>query len=110
MEVQGRAQWRQSSSEKYRVAKVDDMLRHHDEVLEAGGTCIMLSVNSVGLPGVAKVRRHSQLPIHGHRNGWGMLTRCPYLGIDFRAYQKLAAPALGIGDGVEVIARLAPTE
>jgi ribulose-bisphosphate carboxylase large chain len=35
------------------------------------------------------MRKHSQLPMHGHRNGWGMLTRCPELGIAFPAYQKL---------------------
>lgn len=67
----------------------DAMLRHHDTVLAAGGTCVMVSVNSVGLPGVAALRRHSALPIHGHRNGWGMYTRCPELGIEFPAYQKL---------------------
>jgi ribulose-bisphosphate carboxylase large chain len=69
--------------------EVDTMLRHHDAVLDAGGTCVMVSLNSVGLPGVAHLRRHCRLPIHGHRNGWGMLTRCPQLGLDFRAYQKL---------------------
>ena len=67
----------------------DAMLRHHDEVLKAGGTCVMVSINSVGLPAVSALRRHSQLPIHGHRNGWGMLTRHPALGIEFTAYQKL---------------------
>jgi ribulose-bisphosphate carboxylase large chain len=55
---------------------LDEMYRHHDTVLAAGGTCVMVSLN------------HSQLPIHGHRNGWGMLTRHPYLGIEFTAYQK----------------------
>jgi len=49
----------------------------------------MASVNSVGLTGLAALRRHSQLPIHGHRNGWGMLNRHPLLGIEFPAYQKL---------------------
>jgi ribulose-bisphosphate carboxylase large chain len=67
----------------------DAMLRHHDEVLKAGGTCVMVSINSVGLSAVAGLRRHSQLPIHGHRNGWGMFTRHPALGIEFTAYQKL---------------------
>ena len=38
---------------------------------------------------VAHLRKHSQLPIHGHRNGWGMFTRAPYLGIEFAAYQKI---------------------
>jgi ribulose-bisphosphate carboxylase large chain len=69
--------------------EVDAMRRHHDAVLAAGGTCVMVSLNHVGLTGVSALRRHSTLPIHGHRNGWGMLTRHPYLGIDFRAYQKL---------------------
>ena len=69
--------------------ELDAMKRHHDTVLAAGGTCIMMSLNSVGLVGVAAMRRHSQLPIHGHRNGWGMFTRCQELGIAFPAYQKL---------------------
>jgi len=69
--------------------EIDAMLRHHDKVLAAGGSCVMVSLNSVGLPALAHLRRHSQLPIHGHRNGWGALTRHPYLGMDFLAYQKL---------------------
>jgi ribulose-bisphosphate carboxylase large chain len=69
--------------------EIDAMRRHHDTVLAAGGTCVMASINSVGLSGIADLRRHSQLPIHGHRNGWGMFTRCPQLGIEFTAYQKL---------------------
>jgi ribulose-bisphosphate carboxylase large chain len=69
--------------------EIDAMLRHHDTVLAAGGTCVMVSLNSVGLPGVAYLRRHGQLPIHGHRNGWGMLARHPYLGMEFAAYSKL---------------------
>jgi ribulose-bisphosphate carboxylase large chain len=68
--------------------EIEKMPRHHDAVLAAGGTCIMMSLNSVGLPGVAYMRRRSALPIHGHRNGWGMLTRYPYLGLGFRAYHK----------------------
>jgi ribulose-bisphosphate carboxylase large chain len=38
-------------------------------VLEAGGTCVMVSLNSVGLVGLEAVRRRASLPIHGHRNG-----------------------------------------
>ena len=68
---------------------LDAMLRHHETVLNAGGTCVMVSVNSVGLVGVSHLRRHAELPIHGHRNGWGLLTRHPYLGMEFAAYQKL---------------------
>ena len=68
--------------------EIEEMLRHHDTVLKAGGTCVMVSLNSVGLAGVAYLRRHCQLPIHGHRNGWGAYTRSPYLGFEYRAYQK----------------------
>lgn len=68
---------------------VDEMLRRHDAVLAAGGTCVMVSVNWVGFAGVEHLRRHAQLPIHGHRNGWGALTRHPGLGFSFQAYQKL---------------------
>ncbi len=69
--------------------EIDAMLKHHDTVLAAGGTCLMVSLNHMGAPSVAHLRRHSQLPIHGHRNGWGMLTRSPHLGIEFKAYQKI---------------------
>lgn len=65
------------------------MYRHHDFVAAAGGTCVMVSLNSVGLVGVDALRRRARLPIHGHRNGWGMLNRHPALGIEFMAYQKL---------------------
>lgn len=69
--------------------ETDQMLRHHDHVVKRGGTCVMVSLNNVGLAGVAHLRRHCSLPIHGHRNGWGMLTRSPALGLEFTAYQKL---------------------
>jgi ribulose-bisphosphate carboxylase large chain len=41
---------------------LDAMRRHHDTVLAAGGTCIMASIHSVGLPALLELRRHSQLP------------------------------------------------
>jgi ribulose-bisphosphate carboxylase large chain len=69
--------------------EIDAMPRHADAVRSAGGTCVMVSLNSVGLPGLAHLRRRCDLPIHGHRNGWGMLSRHPSLGVDFLAYQKL---------------------
>jgi ribulose-bisphosphate carboxylase large chain len=68
---------------------IDEMLRRHDAVLAAGGTCVMVSVNWVGFAGVEHLRRHAQLPIHGHRNGWGAFTRHHGLGFSFQAYQKL---------------------
>jgi ribulose-bisphosphate carboxylase large chain len=69
--------------------EIDAMLRHHDVVAAAGGTCVMVSLNSVGLPALAHLRRHARLPIHGHRNGWGLISRHPWLGIAFPAYSKL---------------------
>lgn len=71
------------------TGEVDDLARRADMVARAGGTCVMVSVNSVGLPGVAFLRRRTHLPIHAHRNGWGYLTRCPSLGFDFLAWHKL---------------------
>jgi ribulose-bisphosphate carboxylase large chain len=68
---------------------IDEMLRRHDAVREAGGTCVMVSINWAGFAAVEHLRRHSQLPIHGHRNGWGAFTRHPGLGFSFKAYQKL---------------------
>ncbi len=67
--------------------RLDRMLTHHDVVQAAGGTCVMVSLNAVGLAGVEHLRRHASLPIHGHRNGWGAISRHPLLGMAFSAYQ-----------------------
>lgn len=69
--------------------EMDEMLHRYDTILEAGGTCAMISINSVGIAAAKKICDRGELAIHAHRNGWGMLTRHPLLGIDFRAYQKL---------------------
>ncbi|MFM1903226.1 MAG: hypothetical protein RLZZ440_1126 [Planctomycetota bacterium] len=68
--------------------RLDRMLAHHDTVRAAGGSCVMVSLNAVGLAGVEHLRRHCSLPIHGHRNGWGAVSRHPLLGFDFPAYQS----------------------
>ncbi len=68
---------------------IDQMLQRHDQVRRAGGTCIMVSLNGIGLAGLDHLRRYSQLPIHGHRNGWGLFSRSPDIGMSYRAYQKL---------------------
>lgn len=70
------------------TGEIDEMRRRHDTVLEAGGTCVMASMNSVGLPAMVELRRHSRLPIHAHRNGWGMFDRSPAIGMSYLAYQK----------------------
>lgn len=67
----------------------DAMQRHYDKLVAAGATCAMVSINSVGLVAVKKLADRGQLPIHAHRNGWGMLNRAPMLGMEFAAYQKL---------------------
>ncbi len=69
--------------------QLDRMLEHQETVARAGGTCVMVSLNSVGFAAVDFLRRRASLPIHGHRNGWGMFTRHPALGMEFTAYQKL---------------------
>jgi ribulose-bisphosphate carboxylase large chain len=69
---------------------IEDMLRGHDVVLEHGGTCVMINMLATGLSAVAYLRKHSQLPIHGHRAGWGAMTRHPLLGMSYIAYQKFA--------------------
>ncbi|RSY78354.1 ribulose 1,5-bisphosphate carboxylase [Sphingomonas koreensis] len=71
------------------TGEIDEMLARHDHVVAEGGTCIMASMNSIGLPAMKMLRAHSQLPIHGHRNGWGMLGRSPAIGMSYIAFQKL---------------------
>lgn len=68
---------------------LDEMRRQHDLVLELGGTCVMVSLNSVGVVGMVEIARHAQLPIHAHRNGWGYLSRAPMLGWSYVAWQKI---------------------
>jgi ribulose-bisphosphate carboxylase large chain len=67
---------------------LDEMRYRHDLVQSLGGTCVMVSLNSIGLAGLSGLRRHSALPIHAHRNGWGYLSRHPLLGWSYVAWQK----------------------
>ncbi|MBC7947403.1 MAG: ribulose-bisphosphate carboxylase large subunit family protein [Chitinophagaceae bacterium] len=69
--------------------EVDEMLQRYEKIVNRGGTCAMISINSVGLAAAKKVMDQRKLAIHAHRNGWGMLSRHPLLGIDFKAYQKI---------------------
>jgi ribulose-bisphosphate carboxylase large chain len=70
------------------TGEIDEMLRRQDEVFEAGGTCVMVSMNSIGLPALAILRKHCRVAIHGHRNGWGIYDRSPAIGMSYIAYQK----------------------
>ena len=69
---------------------IDRLEAHHDLVVAAGGTCVMAVIAHVGLSGIAHLRRISGVPIHGHRAGFGALSRSDRLGISFTAWQKLA--------------------
>jgi ribulose-bisphosphate carboxylase large chain len=69
--------------------ELDEMQYQYEKIISSGGNCAMISINSVGWAAAKKIVDRRQLVIHAHRNGWGMLTRHPLLGIDFRAYQKL---------------------
>lgn len=69
--------------------ELDQMRRNADLVREAGGTCVMVSLFSLGLVGLSVIRSHCELPLHCHRNGWGIYSRSPDIGIDFRVWQKL---------------------
>lgn len=71
------------------TGEVDEMLRRHDLVHALGGTCVMVSLHWIGLSGLGALRRHGALPIHGHRNGWGLFSRSPDIGVAYPAWQKI---------------------
>ena len=68
---------------------LDQMRRRHDLLVREGATCLMASLNSIGLVGMIELARFSALPIHAHRNGWGYLSRHPLLGWSYIAWQKI---------------------
>ncbi|MGQ9366982.1 RuBisCO large subunit C-terminal-like domain-containing protein [Azospirillum sp. ST 5-10] len=69
--------------------ETDAMRRHADLVEREGGSCVMASLNWIGLSGAETLRRWTPLAVHGHRNGFGAMARHPALGIGFDAYQAL---------------------
>jgi ribulose-bisphosphate carboxylase large chain len=69
--------------------ETDAMRRHADLVAREGGSCVMASLNWCGFSGIETLRRSSDLVVHGHRNGYGALSRHPALGIGLQAYQTL---------------------
>jgi ribulose-bisphosphate carboxylase large chain len=68
---------------------LDEMRRRVEVVVKAGGTSAMVSLNWIGPVALAALRRDCPLAIHGHRNGWGMLSRAPMLGLDFKVFQRV---------------------
>jgi len=71
------------------TGEIDEMMHRHDLIEACGGTCAMVSMNSIGLPALVALRRYSRLALHGHRNGWGIYSRSPAVGMSYIAYQKL---------------------
>ncbi|SMX51146.1 ribulose-bisphosphate carboxylase large subunit family protein [Actibacterium lipolyticum] len=69
--------------------EITDMWRHLEMLEKLGATCAMVSLNSIGLAGLRAVRDRSPLPIHAHRNGWGLVSRSPDIGVAYPAMQKL---------------------
>jgi ribulose-bisphosphate carboxylase large chain len=70
------------------TGEMEEMLSRLDTVYALDGTCAMVSLNSVGMPALHLLRKHSKVAIHGHRNGWGIYSRSPAVGMSYTAYQK----------------------
>lgn len=70
------------------AADPDEMMRNHDLVVQAGGNCAVININSIGMGAMLFLRKRSGLVLHAHRNGWDILTRHPGLGMDFKVYQQ----------------------
>ncbi len=69
--------------------EIDEMRRNLDLLTAHEATCAMVCLNAVGLPGLRAVRNHSPHLIHGHRAGWGLVSRSPHVGVGFPVMQKL---------------------
>ena len=71
------------------TGEVDEMRRSLDLLEEHRAGCAMVCLKTIGLPALRVVRNHTTMPIHGHRAGWGLLSRSPDIGIDYTVMQKL---------------------
>ncbi len=69
--------------------EIDAMARHAEMLEKLGATCAMVSLNWIGITGLRFLRERTALPIHGHRNGWGLFSRSPDIGVAFPAMQKI---------------------
>ena len=86
--------WQQRSGKHVMVAfnitdEHDAMLRHAELVAREGGSCVMASLNWCGFSSMQALRRATDLVVHGHRNGFGMFSRDPALGMAFQPYQLM---------------------
>ena len=74
----------------FNITDETDAMRRHAELVEReGGSCVMVNLNYCGYSAVQTLRRSTSLVVHGHRNGYGAMSRHPLLGISFQAYQVL---------------------
>lgn len=74
----------------FNISDDTDAMRRHAELIEREeGTCVMASLNWCGFSAIQTLRRSTPLALHGHRNGYGALSRDPLLGMGFQAYQTL---------------------
>ncbi|MBX2831294.1 MAG: ribulose 1,5-bisphosphate carboxylase [Rhodospirillales bacterium] len=69
--------------------ETDAMRTHADLIEKEGGSCAMVSMNWAGLSALQTLRKSTGLVLHGHRNGFGALSRHPLIGMAFPAYQTL---------------------
>ena len=86
--------WQDQSGKRVMVAfNVTDeheaMRCHAELVAKEGGSCVMVGLNWCGFSSVQTLRRETGLAVHGHRNGFGMFSRHPALGMDFQPYQLM---------------------
>lgn len=91
-EIESAAQ-RTGRKAMYAFNITDDVSRmeaHAEAVRGAGGTCVMVCVNTVGFAGLSHIVERAGLPVHGHRAMMGAMMRHPGLGVDFRAFQTFA--------------------
>ncbi|MHC8946615.1 ribulose-bisphosphate carboxylase large chain [Advenella incenata] len=68
---------------------LDSMRRHADLVAQEEGTCVMASLNYCGFSAIESLRKSTPLAIHGHRNGFGAVSRHPLLGMAYQPYQTM---------------------
>lgn len=74
----------------FNISDETDAMRRHAELIRAeGGNCVMASLNWCGLAALQSLRGSTDLIIHGHRNGYGAISRHPFLGFGYQAYQTL---------------------
>jgi len=86
--------WQDKTGKRVMVAfnitdEHEAMLRHAELVAKEGGSCVMASLNWCGFSAIQALRRRTDLAVHGHRNGFGMFSRHPALGMDFQPYQLM---------------------